>query len=269
MKAYVDTTILADILLNSGQVKKDAQKALATFDSSTLPVYAIKEFKAGPLHHFAYIHNKLVTTKSFQLSLQALQKLSRTPRRNQLSTSLQAIVQGLAKSFSKFTTKDLIDKYPSANIDYVQYDELRLAISGIIHRAWKRRRKVTSEIVEPLTCYRESAPYMDRDLIVVDSCECSEEHGCCVGRAMQKKPETLSRMRESIKNSSKPENQKRSKVLREMIRKPKADITNQDCRNLGDAVFVFFAPDDSIILTTNVQDFKPLADALGKTVQRP
>jgi hypothetical protein len=269
MKAYVDTTILADVLLNSGQVKKDAQKALAAYDSSSLAVYAIKEFKAGPLHHFAYIHNKLVTTKSFQLSLQVLQKLSRTPRRNQLSTSIQAIVQGLAKSLSKYTTTDLAEKYPSASLDYVQYDELRLAISGIISRAWKRRRKVTSEIVDPLTCYRESAPYMDRDMIVLDSCECAEEHGCCLGRIMQKNPEALSRMRESIKSSPKPENQRRSKVLREMIRKPKEGITNKDCRHLGDAVFVFFAPSDSVILTTNIQDFKPLADALGKTVARP
>ena len=42
-----------------------------------------------------------------------------------------------------------------------------------------------------------------------------------------------------------------------------------DCRNLGDAVFAFFAPNTSAILTTNIRDHRPLAAAVGKTAISP
>jgi hypothetical protein len=270
MKAYVDTTILTDVLLNSGDVAKAAETALSSFESTSLPVYAIKEFKAGPLGYFVYFHNKLVTLQSFQKAITALQRLSRTPQRNRLATSIQALEKGLSESFSKHTTKDMVDKYgANAQMDRVLYDELRSAINGIVKRAWRRRRKVTSEIVDPLDCYHEVGPSMKRGLLELGPCDCPEDSGCYVSRLMQKAPDKLTKMRDRIVDSTKAENVKRAKVLREMIRKPKTDITKNDCRNLGDAVFAFFAPEDSVILTTNIQDYQPLVDALGKTVQRP
>ncbi len=41
------------------------------------------------------------------------------------------------------------------------------------------------------------------------------------------------------------------------------------CRSLGDAIFAFFAPADAAILTTNERDHRPLAAALGKSVDTP
>jgi hypothetical protein len=41
------------------------------------------------------------------------------------------------------------------------------------------------------------------------------------------------------------------------------------CRSLGDAIFAFFAPDDCIIVTTNLKDHEPLARALNKSATRP
>ena len=69
---------------------------------------------------------------------------------------------------------------------------------------------------------------------------------------------------------SKPENQRRRKVLKEMYRIPKRYVvTNQACRDLGDAIFALFAPADSTVLTTNLKDHLPLAQALGKTATEP
>jgi hypothetical protein len=43
----------------------------------------------------------------------------------------------------------------------------------------------------------------------------------------------------------------------------------KDCRRFGDAYFVLFCPDDAVVLTTNVRDIKPMADALGVSVETP
>jgi hypothetical protein len=49
----------------------------------------------------------------------------------------------------------------------------------------------------------------------------------------------------------------------------KKSMTERMCNDLGDAVFVFFAPSDSVILTTNAADFELLANAVGKKVDKP
>ena len=267
-KAFIDTTIITDILLNSGPVKNKALIALRSFESTSLPVYAIKEFKAGPLANFKYFHNKLVQSNSIDTALNALQRLSRTPQKHKTATSIQALRQTLKVSISKQTPATLAKKYgENASISKILFDEMRLSLSTIINKAWKLRRDVTSEVVMPLSCYRETPPYKKRGLIEFDS-DCFENK-CSVCIEMQKRPNDLNKMREAIKDSPKLENQKRSKVLREMYRKPKDVISNSDCRNLGDAVFVFFAPPTDTILTTNLQDFNPIANALGKKVASP
>ena len=54
-KAVVDTTILTDVLLNTGEVRANALNAISHYDETYLPVYAIKEFKAGPLKNFVWM----------------------------------------------------------------------------------------------------------------------------------------------------------------------------------------------------------------------
>ena len=58
-------------------------------------------------------------------------------------------------------------------------------------------------------------------------------------------------------------------VLKFYVSTPKKPISNQECKKLEDAVFAFFAPADSIILSTNIRDHLPLANALGKNVISP
>jgi len=158
-KAILDTTVLTDILLNSGEAKDIALKAVNCYCETFLPVYAIKEFKAGPLKNFVWIYNKLVVTGSYEKTIDALQRMSRTPRRYTTSTALQALREASA-SVGKQTPADLLKKYgESASIDKILCDEFRLALKFKIVSAWKKRRKVTTGITNPLACYREVAPY--------------------------------------------------------------------------------------------------------------
>lgn len=269
-KAFVDTTILTDALIKSGEVKKSAIDALKQFDETDLPVFAIKEFKAGPLKNFAWMHNKLVDLQSFALALTALGRMSRTPRRYTTSTAIEALREA-AGSIAKQTPADLVNKYGNfAEMDKILCDEFRLAIKTAIMKSWKRRRKITTNIVLPLPCYSETAPYVNsRGLIELEPKKCNPPRECSLSILLKSKRHELEKMRESIKNSNKPENRRRAQVLHEIYRKPNVAVQEKDCQALGDAIFVLFAPDDSIILTTNIEDYKPLAEALGKVAKRP
>jgi predicted nucleic acid-binding protein len=266
-KAILDTSVLTDILLNSGEAKATALKAISRYNEILLPVYAIKEFKAGPLANFVWIHNKLVVTDSYEKSIDALQRMSRTPRRYTTSTALQALKEA-SGSIAKQTTTDLLKKYgETTSIDKILCDEFRLALKFRIFSSWKRRRKIATDVITPLACYREVAPYEKRGLIELEPKGCKSE--CSMSTLLKSRPGDLRKMRDAIKDSDKTENKRRSKILRQLYRTPGASLHDKECRYLGDAVFVFLAPEDAVILTTNITDHGLLAKALGKNAVSP
>jgi len=268
-KAIVDTTILTDVLLNSGEVKAIAESALSLYDQTLLPVYAIKEFKAGPLKNFVWMHNKLSTLGSYEKSLDALQRMSRTPRRYTTSTAIQGLKEA-SKSIGRSTPSTLVEKYgATASLDRSLCDEFRLALKTIIQRSWIKRRKVTTHVVCPLSCYREVAPFERRGLLDLEPRDCTKNELCSMSLLLKQNPDKLQKMREAIKNSEKQENKRRAKVLRQLYRLPKQNIDTKDCQSLGDAVFVFLAEDDMVILTTNVLDHDQLAKSVGKKAVSP
>lgn len=268
-KAIVDTTILTDVLLNSGEARESAKNALNNYSETLLPVYAIKEFKSGPLKNFIWMHNKLALLESYTKALDALQRMSRTPKRYTTSTAIQALKEA-ADSIGKRNLGDLVNKYgESASVDKTLCDEFRLQLKLAIFKAWKKRRKVTTDIICPLACYKETAPYEKRNLIECGNTECEKLSKCTIAALLMTKPDDLRLMREAIIGSDKPENIQRAKILRQLFRTPNVPIENKDCRKLGDAVFVFLAPADAVILTTNVVDHDLLAKSVGKDVVSP
>jgi hypothetical protein len=268
-KALIDTTVLTDALLNVGEARAVALKALSVYDQTLLPVYALKEVKAGPLKNFAWMHNKLVITESYEGSIDALQRMSRTPRHYTTSTALQALREA-SRSIGRQTSNDLVKKYgESASIDKILCDEFRLAIKFTIMSAWKRRRKITTDVMTPLACYREVAPYEKRGLLELEPKGCVTESECSLAAALKSSPEELRKMRDAIADSDKPENTRRAKVLRQLYRKPGLPLKDKECKNLGDAVFAFLAPSDAVILSTNIRDHALLANAIGKRAVTP
>jgi hypothetical protein len=98
--------------------------------------------------------------------------------------------------------------------------------------------------------------------------KCAAAVLCSMSQQLRAKSDLLVQLRRAVMSAEqKPENQKRAKALKEAIRG--REITEATCRSLGDAIFAFFAPIDSVILTTNDRDHRPLAAALGKTVEIP
>lgn len=269
-KAFVDTTILADILLKSGESKTKAKAALARFSKTELPTYAIKEFKGGPLKNFIWMHNKLVEMQSFSGALQKLHGMSLTPRRYTTATAIEALQQA-ADSLGKQTSKDLEKKYGStATLDQMLCADFRTQIKIKVFLAWEKRRKVTTDITLPLPCYHEAKLTIQRGQIDCKPIDCNKGLECCLKSKLIAAPEDLEKLKTAIElQSKKQENIRRSSVLGDLIRYPKTILDNKKCKNLGDAFFVFFAPPDSKILTTNAKDFEPMASALSKEVETP
>ena len=268
--ALVETTVFTDALLKPGGAGKAAKDALLRYDVTELPVYAIKEFASGPLKHFIWFHNKLVTSHSFANAIDALQRMSLTPRRYTTSTALEALREAAEKT-GRTTTSEMVRSYgPAATLDSIQRDKYRLAIKAIITRAWQKRRSLVSRVVFPLECYEENDIVEEGGLLVSNSTDCAHQLECSISRELRKDGPTLKKLKAVVDASPpKPENQRRSQALRHLIRTPKREFPHEMCRALGDAVFAFCAPLDSTILTTNLRDIEPLAKALGKSVECP
>lgn len=261
--AYIETTILTDILLKPKSPKQQrAKKAFDRFEKTLLPVYSIKELKAGPLDYFGWLHDKLVLTQSWADTAQAIASLPRGYRQSTATEAVAAAAKVLKSQPQKYgmigNDRDLADRY-------------RLALVSIIQRGWRKRRKITTEVVDDLPCYTEAEPHVGKDgLLDLTPQKCDPEQECCLGPRLKSQPELLEALRDAIpENSSRLEDQKRRKALKRLVKHPGEKLDRETCRDLGDAVFAFFCPKDAVILTTNLRDHQPLAASLGKKAEKP
>ncbi len=263
--AYIETTILTNVLLKVGSKKQSsAQAALHRYEKTMLPVYSIKEWKAGPLEKFAWVHDKLVLTKSLRDTVGAINGIS-PYKPYKKSTSLEAweaagrLEATMPPSLAHVDSdRDLADRY-------------RLALASLIVRSWRKRRSLATETIQDLECYTEAEPHLDESgLFEVEPTKCEPARECCLQRDLIARPDLLEALRDAIPVTSvRKEDIERRQVLRELIKNPKRPMTEGMCRRLGDAVFAFFCPETAIVLTTNIKDHLPLARAAGKSAETP
>lgn len=263
--AYIETTVLTDLLLKQNSKKQQrAKAALRRYKSTLLPVYSIKEMKAGPLKTFAHIHDKLVLTQSLADTLQAISETPfRTYRRGTSDEAIAASAQ-IAKSrpFAP-TALGSTDRDQAASFSY--------SLASLIIRSWRKRRRITTKVVDDLPCYMESAPRIRKDgLFDVSPVRCEEDAECCLASKLKSAPEKLQALRNAIPSgSNRTEDQKRRQALKKIINHPGEIVTRDVCDALGDAIFAFFCPENAVVLTTNLRDHVPLTGALGKTAENP
>jgi hypothetical protein len=263
--AYVETTVLTDILLKPTTAKqRRAKAALARYENTILPVYSIKELKAGPLGYFAYVHNKLVQTRSLADTLKAVSALARGSYLQTTSNEALAAAGELSKRQPRVSLG-------LGNSDAENADSYRLALECLIIRSWRRRRKITTQVVDELPCYVEAAPRIGKNgLLDLKPQQCERDQECCLAPKLKSEPRLLEALRNSIpENSGKSEHQKRRQALKQLIKHPNERVDREICRDLGDAIFAFFCPKDAVVLTTNLRDHEPLAKSINKRAEKP
>lgn len=267
-KAFVETTILVDALLKEGEKKKAATKALGMFSETLLPVYAIKEFKAGALTYFVWVHNKLVETKSYDDTLAAIQKIAMSPKKYLPATAVEALAV-IGKDYKKLPLGQLAEKYgEAATLDAMLCDHARLSVKRRIAKAWRQRRQLTHRVVFELPCYAEPEPSFEGSgQLDLAPTACEKGKQCCIAKAHNESADVATLERAVPTGTGRREDSKRKAALK-LIRLGRP-FSHGDCRALGDAVFALQCPDDAAILTTNSRDHRPLAEALGKKVLTP
>jgi hypothetical protein len=268
-KAYVETTVLTNALLKPASKKEaEAKSALSRYNETLLPVYSIKELKAGPLDHYSYVHDKLVQTKSLAHTLAAVNSLNPVTKARRKSTSVEALAA--AAQLDSHHASTLRSGSPA---DEEMADRYRLALASLIILSWQKRRKVTTKTIQDLECYTEAQPKIGKDgLFDLTPKECAHDRFCCLWDELKLKTNQnlLIALRDAIPETSpRYEDKNRRKVLKHLINTPKLPLNREQCRWLGDAVFAFFCPGDAVILTTNIGDHQPLAKAIGKRAEKP
>ncbi len=266
--AFVDTTILVDAVLKSGAPRSSAVSALGRYRRTDLPMYALKELKIGALSNYVWIHNKFASLRSQAKVTAALQAEARTPRHYKLATALQAM-HDAQENLRRMPPEERRRRFGDGNPDAVLADIYRLSIKLAIFKGWKKAYSACSAVVNTVACFDQNGPREENGLVVLDTPVCRPIDECSLAAALKAKPELLRKMRDAIVGSEKREDQRRSKALKTLIKRPRDPLSPTDCRRLGDAIFAFFCPLDAAILTTNVVDHKRLATPLGKTVEAP
>ena len=266
-RAFLDTTIVVNILLKRDAAHHRCEIALRRFDTVSFPEYALKEMKSGALRAWMWLHNRCVSDGSFDRVIRAVQSISR--QRNMLHSALEAIAE--TGSSKRMSMGSLAEKYgTAANEDVVHCDRMRLALRKRITVAWSRRYSFGAEISDRLSCFDDEEFAIRKGLIKFERLSCEWSRGCAIAKQMSQEPGKVAALRKiALSDPSRRENVKRAQVLRHVVRTPDRLINDSQCRSMGDAVFALLAPPDSVILTTNLRDHGPLAAALGKNAEEP
>jgi hypothetical protein len=255
---FLDTTILSDATLGVRARRMQTNAVLATHRRKTFPQYAAKEFKAGPLAAYVLFNNILAEEKSIERTVGRLDAIYGTPRRNLFRTALQAYRRA-AQETDRDTGKQFThDELP---------DEYRRHTKKVIFLAWKNIFKL-GEMTHALECHSLSKPRAKGPVLIdLDDRRC-DHTGCALARQFHARKQELQILARIVESQpSKPENDNRLAALEDLL--ADRNLNDSGCRHLGDAVFALLAPTDFVILTTNVRDHRPLAQALGKDAISP
>ncbi|MGA3133429.1 MAG: hypothetical protein ABSD59_21760 [Terracidiphilus sp.] len=261
---FLDTTLLAEALLKAQAKRLKARLKIREYKRSVLPVYAIKEFKAGALKNYIWLHNRIVDTQSLSRTIDAIHNAFHRP-----------YLRGTAEEALEFATEMLVgsDLSKADTREKTQQalaDSLRYHLRRQIDTAWRERRKLTTEVVDELSCYAEAAHSYNEGTHYIDSdrqeCDLSDE--CCLVQKLRGRRGDLRKLIKAISGSSRFEDENRRKALNRLLKRPIKSFGEKSCKALGDAYFALQCPKDCVILTSNAKDHQVLAGALKKKVVR-
>jgi hypothetical protein len=260
---FIDTSVLTEALLKPIENRKKARSTIRKYEHPILPIYAIKELKAGPLKNYIWLHNRLAETRSFVRTLRAIHSNFR--QRHLQGTALEALQVGaellIGSSLSHASTRQ--------QTDVALADSLRFSIRRRIDVAWRERRKLGTEFADELSCFAEVSHYFNEKTKFIDDDrrKCDLEDSCCLALGFRKRKNELKKLIEAIKDQHRPEDNKRRSALHLLSNTPNRAFEDKDCKALGDAYFALQCPQGCSILTSNVADHQILANALGKSVE--
>lgn len=267
--SFLDTTIVIALADDTEPAKTNSAKAVAANQPAEMPYYAVRELLTGRVRLLCETHNILLAATNVAEALLALSSLPQAQGRKLVSR-----IQALAESL-----RDVYDANPSGS----KIDEKREVLQELAIRAtrlWLRGRSpknVTS--TQPLACFNDGKITLGAAGELrgpSNSFNCIKQERCAAAAYLYDNKSVLTSMINALHPSALPavaatknENQARRKALKELQAQGPKSFNKNLCRALGDAYFAGMCPAHSAVLTTNVQDFLPLCNAVGKNLIHP
>jgi hypothetical protein len=257
-EAFLDTTVFVEITLREHQRRQAALERLARYTATILPTYAIKEFRAGPLDTYVWFHNLLLQERSLAAAV-ARSAAEAAFRPNRLRTAVELHAHLLK------------EKFPQGESPGQSARRMRLYLRKLVYKSWDMRETVAARRTARLGCFPEECPMANLDgQIVLRPNGCVRRANCSLVDELRSAPEQIGLLLAVVESGpDKRENRSRAKALRYLQNfQDSQRFGDRSCRGLGDAVFALTAPANACILTTNLKDHAPLAEALGKRAER-
>jgi hypothetical protein len=148
-------------------------------------------------------------------------------------------------------------------------DAFRIELKHLTFSAWRKRKTLFGGFTQRLSCYPDSELRVKGELIDTSPRDCPKEANCCLKVKVVSRLSQVSSVRGALKMATSQEQTQRKQILKRIEKHPGVLMSPSECRAFGDAYFVLFCPERATILTTNLRDIEPMAQALGIQVQRP
>jgi hypothetical protein len=268
--ALVETTILTDFLLKRDGSQLAAKHLMDKYSEVLIPHFSWKEMKRGPLAAFVWFHNKLSQTGDFSVTLIALQKISRTPKKYFTATSIQAIHSAFVNLFGQSNLVKGGHGLSGEELNKLISRSLRVETRRIVESAWRKRDELGGGIHHRLICYPDAELRFSKELLDIDPRDCKKGVKCCLHAEILLNDSRVDTIRNAIdRNDNRKELVDRRQTLRAATKHRSSPLNKDDCRKIGDAYFVIFCPPGYDIITTNSRDIEPMARSVGIDVVNP
>ncbi|MBL8377240.1 MAG: hypothetical protein JNM79_05195 [Burkholderiales bacterium] len=267
--SFLDTTILINATSEDEVRRRLARNAIANFQPSSTPAYAIRELLAGYIRIACEAHNRILAAKDIGEAL--LNLLSASPFEGRKK---EARARMLGSALSR-----AIQQNPEMNRTSLK-GEIADDIALTTARVWKNARTLNGvSIVQPLACFVVGplkAGVSGELRGPNDSFNCTPTVRCSAAGYLYDDQAALSKMCEALHPSKtsreleeKRETKQRRKALKLLQHSGQKNFNKRLCRSLGDAYFVGMCPPSHTLLSTNTIDFRPLCIALDKKLAQP
>ena len=266
-KVFLETTIMVDALCKDKATKGKILEMLSRYDKSYTSNYARMEFKKGYLQNLIYLHGKVVNSAGVAEVFEAISKLSATPLRHKLGTTLE-LMTNFYGNIGKTRLPEVLKKYGDITLDEYQKEMLESYLSTLIRRSWRNFDTVVDEVINPTNCFVDIQPPQKKGKIFDNkprTCDKSERK-CQVRQFFNNNSADFCKILTKLKELPEPdtETSARRKSLKKILRVKNREIAKEDCWNCGDAIMVIEAPRDSDIFNNNEKHFIPVCEAVGK-----
>ncbi len=270
---YLETTALIDLVLKGWH--EELLQIVKTSDELTTSQYSKMEIQKGFLKNLILLFNKANQCNSIERVYEFISNLSRSPNRYYLGACVDAMYL-FERNYSNKRPKELSEQYGNSKEGEIRIDSLKRTLRTIIRRCFHRIDKAVKETYNPMSCFTDlEEPKEDNGMFLTKPSKCSDSNSICSIKNYfidnKTSFEQILIKLESLEEKD-DETKRRIKSLKEILKMIRLNrpFSNHDdnyqlCWDCSDAVHAVIAP--HTIITSNMRHFKPICDAIGKSVQ--